>query len=91
MKKVLAFFRKNRLALNFALMSAMLCMSAFAAGEDSAFNLTTVMTTSVQQIVNDLLACVAAVLPIALTLFAATIGITYTITFVKKILGKSKG
>lgn len=90
MKKIMAFFRKHRLALNMAMISAMLCTSAFAAGEDVSFDLVTVMTTIVRQIVNDLLACIAAVLPIALTLFGVTVGISYTINFVKKIVGRSK-
>lgn len=87
MNKVTAFIRKNRISLCMSMMMAFMSFSAMAV-EESSFDLTTVMVTSVQTIVNDLVKTIAAVLPIALTLFGLTLGITYTITFVRSILRK---
>ena len=47
------------------------------------------MTSAVQQIVNDLLKMIAAVLPITVTLLGAAIGVTYGINFIKRITHKS--
>lgn len=89
--KIKSFINRNRYAVMTAVMSFMLACSAFAVDDtgSSSFDLTTVMSTSVQKIVNDLLAMITAVLPTAIILFSASVGITYAIRFIKKILGKA--
>ena len=88
--KIKEFFRHNRFAVSASCMMAMLMCSAFAAEGDGSFDLATTMTTSVQTIVNDLLKMIAAVLPVTVTLLAAAVGITYGITFIKRIIKGSK-
>lgn len=89
--KIKEFFRHNRFAVSASCMMAMLMFSAFAAEGSTAatFDLTTVMTTSVTKIVNDLLAMITAVLPTAIILFSASVGVTYAIRFIKRILSKA--
>lgn len=90
--KVKSFAQRHRYAVMSAFMMSMLVCSAFAVNEgasSTSFDLTTVMSTSVQKIVNDLLAMITAVLPTAIILFSASVGITYAIRFIKKILGKA--
>ena len=91
-QKIKAFVKQNRYACSASLMSALVMCSAFAAdsGTAATFDLTTVMTTSVTKIVNDLLAMITAVLPTAIILFSASVGITYSIGFIKGLLNKSK-
>ena len=91
-QKIKAFVKQNRYACSASLMSALVMCSAFAAEGDSAasFDLTSVMTTSVTKIVNDLLSMITAVLPTAIILFSASIGITYSISFIKGLMNRSK-
>lgn len=69
---------------------SMMCVTAFASGTAPVdFDLSAVLTTAAQTIVTDLLAMIAAVLPITVTLLAANIGVAYGIKFIKKITGKA--
>lgn len=90
MKKKIQSFMRTRtfriLAPSMFMMSLMVC-GAFAAEGD--FDLATTMTTTVTKIVADLLAMIAGVLPVTVTLIAASIGITYAIKFIKKLIGKA--
>lgn len=93
MEKVKSWVRSKRMAITAGVMSsafALMCCAG-AAVEASSFDLATTMETSVQTIVNNLLEMIAKVMPITVTLMGAAIGITYGITFIKQILGKSKG
>lgn len=83
-EKVKGFVARNRYAVVGSMMSAMMMCSAFAAEGD--FDLSTTMTTSVQQIVNDLLKMIAAVVPVTVTLMGAAIGVTYGIKFIQRII-----
>ena len=89
-EKVKGFVKQNRYAFAASLMSAMVMCNAFALDESSSFDLSTTMTTCVQQIVNDLLKMIAAVVPVTVTLLGAAIGITYGINFIKRIVKGSK-
>lgn len=90
--KIKGWLRHNRFAVSASCMMMMLMCSAFALDDQAAsFDLATTMTSSVQTIVNDLLKMIAAVLPVTVTLLAAAVGITYGITFIRKILNKSHG
>lgn len=95
MEKVKSWVRSKRMAITAVVMSlafAMMCCAGAVDGPAaSSFDLATTMETSVQTIVNNLLAMIAKVMPITVTLLGAAIGITYGITFIKQILGKSKG
>lgn len=92
LEKVKSFVKQNRYAFVASAMSAVMMCSAFAAGDESAsFDLSATMTSAVQQIVNDLLKMIAAVLPVTVTLLGAAIGITYGINFIRKITGKAHG
>lgn len=91
--KIKEFFRHSRFVFSASCMMAMLMCSAFAADADAAaasFDLSTTMTSSVQSIVTELLKMIAAVMPVTVTLLAAAIGITYGITFIKRIIKGSK-
>ena len=90
--KIKEFFRHSRFVFSASCMMAMLMCSAFAVDGDAAasFDLSTTMTTSVQSIVTELLKMIAAVMPVTVTLLAAAIGITYGITFIKRIIKGSK-
>ena len=90
-EKVKGFVKQNRYAFVASLMSAMVMCTAFAAGDEAAnFDLSTTMTSCVQQIVNDLLKMIAAVVPVTVTLLGAAIGVTYGINFIKRITKGSK-
>ncbi|MEG2570912.1 MAG: hypothetical protein RSA70_05695 [Clostridia bacterium] len=60
---------------------------AFAAVGDvtPSFDLTTLMSGAMSKIVGDMLTMIASVLPTAVTLIGAGIGIAYAIKFIKKI------
>ena len=91
-EKVKGFVQKNRYAFAMSAMSAIMMCSAGAvdgATATASFDLSTTMTSAVQQIVNDLLKMIAAVLPITVTLLGAAIGVTYGINFIKRISHKS--
>lgn len=89
-EKVKGFVRKNRYAFAMSAMSAiMMCSAGAAEGATTSFDLSATMTTAVQQIVNDLLKMIAAVLPITVTLLGAAIGVSYGIRFIKRITSKS--
>ena len=88
-EKVKGFVQKNRYAFALSTMCAIMMCSAGAVGATTSFDLSATMTTAVQQIVNDLLKMIAAVLPITVTLLGAAIGVTYGINFIKRITHKS--
>lgn len=93
MQKVKSWVRNKRMAITAGVMSSAFALMCCAGAVDEAvnFDLASTMTTSVQQIVNNLLKMISSVLPITVTLMGAAIGITYGITFIRQILGKSKG
>ena len=89
-EKVKGFVQKNRYAFALSPMCAiMMCSAGAVDGTTSSFDLSATMTTAVQQIVNDLLKMIAAVLPITVTLLGAAIGVSYGIRFIKRITSKS--
>lgn len=89
-EKVKGFVQKNRYAFALSAMFAiMMCSAGAVDGATTSFDLSTTMTSAVQQIVNDLLKMIAAVLPITVTLLGAAIGVTYGINFIKRITHKS--
>ena len=89
-EKVKGFVQKNRYAFAMSAMSAiMMCSAGAVDGATTSFDLSTTMTSAVQQIVNDLLKMIAAVLPITVTLLGAAIGVSYGIRFIKRITSKS--
>lgn len=89
-EKVKGFVQKNRYAFALSLMCAiMMCSAGAVDGATSSFDLSATMTIAVQQIVNDLLKMIAAVLPITVTLLGAAIGVSYGIRFIKRITSKS--
>lgn len=89
-EKVKGFVQKNRYAFALSLMCAiMMCSAGAVDGATSSFDLSATMTSAVQQIVNDLLKMIAAVLPITVTLLGAAIGVSYGIRFIKRITSKS--
>lgn len=89
-EKVKGFVQKNRYAFAMSAMSAiMMCSAGAVDGTPTSFDLSATMTTAVQQIVNDLLKMIAAVLPITVTLLGAAIGVSYGIRFIKRITSKS--
>lgn len=89
-EKVKGFVQKNRYAFALSPMCAiMMCSAGAVDGATSSFDLSATMTTAVQQIVNDLLKMIAAVLPITVTLLGAAIGVSYGIRFIKRITSKS--
>lgn len=89
-EKVKGFVQKNRYAFALSTMCAiMMCSAGAVDGATSSFDLSATMTTAVQQIVNDLLKMIAAVLPITVTLLGAAIGVSYGIRFIKRITSKS--
>lgn len=89
-EKVKGFVRKNRYAFALSTMCAiMMCSAGAVEGATTSFDLSATMTTAVQQIVNDLLKMIAAVLPITVTLLGAAIGVSYGIRFIKRITSKS--
>ncbi|RHR88933.1 hypothetical protein DWW41_03020 [Butyricicoccus sp. AF15-40] len=89
-EKVKGFVQKNRYAFALSPMCAiMMCSAGAVDGATSSFDLSTTMTSAVQQIVNDLLKMIAAVLPITVTLLGAAIGVSYGIRFIKRITSKS--
>lgn len=71
-----------------AVAMAIMCVTAFATETPPAFDLTEIMTTATTKIVTDLLAMIAGVLPVTVTLMAASIGIAFAIKFIKKIIAK---
>lgn len=78
----------------FCTTSAVLCclmFGAFAVDETASggFNLSTVMTTCVTTIINDIMQMITAILPITVTLMGASIGIAYAVRFIKKIVGRA--
>lgn len=90
-EKVKGFVSKNRYAFALSTMCAiMMCSAGAVDGATTSFDLSTTMTTCVQQIVNDLLKMIAAVVPVTVTLLGAAIGITYGINFIKRIVKGSK-
>lgn len=89
-EKVKGFVKQNRYAFALSAMSAVMMCSAGAVGETASFDLSATMTTCVQQIVNDLLKMIAAVVPVTVTLLGAAIGVTYGINFIKRITKGSK-
>lgn len=89
-EKVKGFVLKNRYAFALSTMCAiMMCSAGAVEGATTSFDLSATMTTAVQQIVNDLLKMIAAVLPITVTLLGAAIGVSYGIRFIKRITSKS--
>lgn len=89
-EKVKGFVQKNRYAFALSPMCAiMMCSAGAVDGATSSFDLSATMTSAVQQIVNDLLKMIAAVLPITVTLLGAAIGVSYGIRFIKRITSKS--
>ena len=85
-EKIKGFVKKNRYAFAASAMSAiMMCSAGAVYGATTSFDLSATMTTAVQQIVNDLLKMIAAVLPITVTLLGAAIGVTYGINFIRRI------
>lgn len=89
-EKVKGFVQKNRYAFALSPMCAiMMCSAGAVDGATSSFDLSATMTIAVQQIVNDLLKMIAAVLPITVTLLGAAIGVSYGIRFIKRITSKS--
>lgn len=89
-EKVKGFVQKNRYAFALSPMCAiMMCSAGAVDGASTSFDLSTTMTSAVQQIVNDLLKMIAAVLPITVTLLGAAIGVSYGIRFIKRITSKS--
>ena len=89
-EKVKGFVQKNRYAFALSPMCAiMMCSAGAFDGATTSFDLSTTMTSAVQQIVNDLLKMIAAVLPITVTLLGAAIGVSYGIRFIKRITSKS--
>jgi len=64
---------------------SMVSATAVTASADSTFNVTGVMTSSFQTLVTDLLAMIAALLPIGLTVLGASIAIAFGIRWFKKI------
>lgn len=91
-EKVKSWVRSKRMAITAGVMSsafAMMCSAGAVDGATTSFDLSTTMTSAVQQIVNDLLKMIAAVLPITVTLLGAAIGVTYGINFIKRITHKS--
>lgn len=93
-EKVKQWVRSKRMAISAGMMSSMfalMCCASALDGDASSFDLATVMTSSVTQIVNNLMKMIAAVLPITVTLLGAAIGVTYGINFIKRILHGSKG
>lgn len=90
-EKVKGFVSKNRYAFALSIMCAiMMCSAGAVDGVATSFDLSTTMTSCVQQIVNDLLKMIAAVVPVTVTLLGAAIGITYGINFIKRIVKGSK-
>ena len=89
-EKVKGFVQKNRYAFALSPMCAiMMCSAGAVDGATTSFDLSATMTIAVQQIVNDLLKMIAAVLPITVTLLGAAIGVSYGIRFIKRITSKS--
>ncbi len=89
-EKVKGFVQKNRYAFALSPMCAiMMCSAGAVDSATTSFDLSTTMTSAVQQIVNDLLKMIAAVLPITVTLLGAAIGVSYGIRFIKRITSKS--
>ena len=85
-EKIKGFVKKNRYAFAASTMSAiMMCSAGAVDGATTSFDLSATMTSAVQQIVNDLLKMIAAVLPITVTLLGAAIGVTYGINFIRRI------
>lgn len=68
---------------------SMMCVTAFAVDPAPDLDLAAIMTSAATTIIADLLAMVAAILPITVTLLAASIGIAYGIKFIKKITSKA--
>lgn len=91
MKKLKDWFsqKKNKLMVVLATAVPLSALSAFAVDESPAFDLSATMTTAVSKIVSDLTSMIGAVVPIAVTLLGASIGIIYGIRFIKKIIGKA--
>ncbi|MCL2820983.1 MAG: hypothetical protein FWD38_09205 [Oscillospiraceae bacterium] len=87
MKKILNSRMLRKVMVMTGIMSAISGTAVVASASD--FNITTTMTTAFQSLVTDLLAMLAAVLPIGLTVLAASLGITFGIKWIKKIAGKS--
>lgn len=88
-KRIKSFVSRNRAAMSAGIMSAMFMLSTVAGAAEGDFDLAATMTSSVQSIVTNLLSMITAVLPITITLLAASIGISYGIRFIKKIVGKA--
>ena len=62
------------------------CLTVLASGDT---NVTTVMTSAFQSLVDDLLSMVGGMLPIATGLFVMTLGIIFGVKWFKKLVGKA--
>lgn len=64
----------------------MLAAGTLAGAAEGDFNLATTMTTVVQTCVTDIMGMVGAILPVGVTVLAASIGITYGYKLIKRII-----
>lgn len=73
-----------------SVVAPLMCVTAFAQEPPATeLDLVAIMTTSATKIVGDLMEMIASVLPVTVTLLAASIGIAYGIKFIKKITSKA--
>lgn len=89
MNKIKNFVRDNRYAFMAAATPVMLGLAQAGAVDDASFDLSATMTSAVTTISNNLLGMIGKVVPAAVGLLAAAIGVNYGIRFVKKIIGKA--
>lgn len=76
-------FRLATVTMAVPVMSAVGMMASAAEGD---FSLATTMTTVVTTCVTDIMAMIAAVLPVGVTVLAASIGIAYGTKLIKRII-----
>lgn len=90
-KRLVSYLKKYCVVpLSAAFLISVVSVSAFAADPLApSFDLTTIMTDAATKIVTDLLAMISGILPVTITLMAASIGIAYAIKFIRKLLAKT--
>lgn len=70
-----------------AVLVVAMSVSAFAAGETTS--MVEVMTSSFTTMISEMMAAIAAILPITLTLVGASLVVAFGIKWFKKIVGKA--
>jgi uncharacterized secreted protein with C-terminal beta-propeller domain len=81
---------KKKLLIICATVTALASFLMISASADTGtINVTQLMTSSFQTMVNDLIAIVAGILPIGLSVLGISIGVAFAVKWIKRITGKA--